>query len=77
MPGLQAFQVDLSDDERASLHAGLLEWWGPTEPTDELASAMGFTDRHHLSGQVRRLMTALEERQPLTLEGLAPRPTRH
>jgi hypothetical protein len=68
MPDEQALQIDLTDDERSLLRAGLVEWWGPTRPTDALAVAMGFADVEDLSDQVRRLMTAVEGRQPLTME---------
>jgi len=68
MPDEPALQMNLSDDERSLLRAGLLEWWGPTEPNDSLAVAMGFTDVQDLSDQVGRLRTAIEDRQPLTVE---------
>jgi hypothetical protein len=60
--------VDLSDDERAVLRCGLLEWWGPARPTDALAAAMGFSDRTRLSTEVGRLIGALDARDALSPE---------
>lgn len=60
--------VDLTDDERAVLRCGLLEWWGPARPTDALAAAMGFQDREQLSTHVGRLMAALDAGEALTTE---------
>ena len=68
MPGAESIDIDLTDDERSLLRAGLLEWWGPTNPTDALAVALGFKDARDLSEQVGRLRSAIDARQPLAVE---------
>lgn len=59
-------QLNLTDDERAVLRAGLVEWGGPTRVTQELAVAMGFRDQADLFLEGDRIKGALEDREPLT-----------
>lgn len=40
--------TELTDDERAALRAGLVEWVGPARVTHELAVGMGFRDQDDL-----------------------------
>lgn len=60
--------VDLGNDERAVLRAGLLGWGGPAAPTDALAAAMGFTDAASLSSEARALWQKFESTGSLTAE---------
>lgn len=59
-------QLDLTDDERAVLRAGLAEWGGPARVTQELAVAMGFRDQADLFLEGDQIKGALEDREPLT-----------
>lgn len=58
--------VELEEQERRVLIAGLNEWSGPARPTDELAAALGFSDLENFSRERLRLRRALEQAQPLT-----------
>lgn len=60
--------VDLSDDERAVLRAGLLDWGGPATPTDALAVAMGFSNAAQLSAETRGLWQEIESTGALPAE---------
>jgi hypothetical protein len=58
--------VQISDHERALLVRGLLEWGGPTRPTDALARAMGSEDVAGLLADTKRVAVQLEVGEPLT-----------
>jgi hypothetical protein len=58
--------IDLTDDQRAVLRAGLVEWGGPARVTQELAVAMGFRDQDDPFAEGDRIRIALEARQPLS-----------
>jgi hypothetical protein len=60
-----AIDLHLTDDERALLRAGLLEWRGPARVTQELAVGMGFRDQQDLFDDGNRLRLALEAHAPL------------
>jgi len=49
--------IDLTDDERAVLRAGLVEWGGPARVTQELAIAMGFRDQDNLIAEGDRRLS--------------------
>jgi hypothetical protein len=57
--------IDLTDDERGVLRAGLVEWGGPARVTQDLARAMGFLDQADLFRQCDRIITELEADRPL------------
>ena len=50
----------LSEGERAFVRAALLEWSGPTRPTDELAAVMGFASAESLGREVPMLLNQVE-----------------
>jgi hypothetical protein len=58
--------VELTDDERRLLTAGLTEWLGAARCSDAFALAMGFEDRADLFLQTKRLAAALRATQALT-----------
>ncbi len=58
-------EIELDDNERSLLLAGINEWGGPAASTDELALAMGFADREDLHGQHGRLRDAIKSRSAL------------
>lgn len=57
--------VDLTPEERDFILAALDEWLGPTAPTEELAIAMGFNGFNHFVDELRRLLAALDDEEPL------------
>jgi hypothetical protein len=59
-------QFRLSGEERDLLRAGLLEWGGPANCTDELAVAMGFQNVQDLFEQGSRIAKSIAEGQPQT-----------
>lgn len=59
-------QLRLSDDERAVLSAGLLEWGGPARCTEELAVAMGFRGVEDLFTQGDQIREAIAAGTPLS-----------
>jgi hypothetical protein len=63
----QPFDLDLSDDERAVLKAGLLDWGGPAHPTDQIAVALGFSDREDLHKTGEYLRSLLRAHEPMML----------
>jgi hypothetical protein len=58
--------VDLPDDQRELVIRALIEWGGPTRPTDRIARAMGFADREAIHREGDRLRAALTTREPMT-----------
>ena len=58
--------IDLTDDERAVLRAGLVEWGGPARVTQEFAVAMGFRDQDDLFAEGDRIRVDLEAERPLS-----------
>lgn len=52
--------VELNEDERRFLRAGLLEWGGPASPTSALAVAMGFSGAKAMSREARTLWERIE-----------------
>ena len=58
--------IDLTDDERAVLRAGLVEWGGPARVTQEFAVAMGFRDQDDLFSEGDRIRVDLEADRPLS-----------
>lgn len=58
-------EMELTDRERLMLRCGVKEWVGPAAVTDELALAMGFTDREDLHSQTGRLFDAVRSASPL------------
>jgi hypothetical protein len=63
MPGKRA--IDLSARQRELLVRGLIEWGGPTRPTDQLAQAMGFGDVKKLHEEADRIRRELERDEQL------------
>ena len=59
-------EVDLPDDQRTLMIRALIEWGGPTRPTDALARAMGFASREALHSEKKRIRGALAEREPMS-----------
>jgi hypothetical protein len=51
----QLLVVDLTEDERAMLRWGLLDWGGPASPTDALVQVMGFESIADLHQSARRI----------------------
>ena len=49
----------LTDEERALLAAGVLQWGGPAAPTDSLAVALGAQDVSLLLSKARKVHAAL------------------
>jgi hypothetical protein len=47
--------VELTEDERAMLRWGLLDWGGPASPTDALVRVMGFESIVDLYESARRI----------------------
>jgi hypothetical protein len=47
--------VELTEDERAMLRWGLLDWGGPASPTDALVRVMGFESIADLHDNSRRI----------------------
>ncbi|MEQ7010402.1 hypothetical protein ABN028_29915 [Actinopolymorpha sp. B17G11] len=68
MTASEPIHVDLIDDEKAVLRAGLLDWGGPAAPTDALAVAMGFSDAEQLSGETWALWQKIESTGALPSE---------
>jgi hypothetical protein len=60
----EPISLELTDDERAVLRAGLVEWGGPARATQELAFAMGFRDQTDLFSQGDRIIKQLKRREP-------------
>lgn len=58
--------VELTDEERDVLAAGLLEWIGPARPTEELAVALGFENIADLCSETQRLRASLKDGQPFS-----------
>ena len=61
-----SIQFRLSDEERSVLRAGLIEWGGPANCTDELAVAMGFQSVIDLFAEGARIGDAIVEGRPLS-----------
>ena len=64
----EAVAVELDDDERAFLRAALLDWGGPTNPTDEIAVALGSRDAASLSADTRALWKRFEAEGALSTD---------
>jgi hypothetical protein len=62
----ESVHVQLNEDERAVLRAGLLDWGGPARPTDALAVAMGFTDAEALPREAWALWQQIDHSSSLT-----------
>ena len=60
------YRVDLSDDERRILRAGLHQWLGPAHATNEIAATIGFNDVGDMAGHIHQLLRALDDHEPLT-----------
>lgn len=58
--------IQLTEDERELLVAGVGQWGGPARPTNELAVALGFADVSDFYAETRRLAQALGERTDLS-----------
>lgn len=58
--------VSLSDDERHMLTYGLKDWNGPTEPTESMAVALGFSGVEDLCSEGDRIAEAISAGEPLT-----------
>jgi hypothetical protein len=58
--------VNLDQQERDLLSAGLGEWGGPARLTNALAIALGFTDETHLHNEAKRIRTLLDDGALLT-----------
>ena len=63
--------VELPDDQRELLIQGLIQWGGPTRPTDAVARAMGFADSDAIHREGSRLRTALRDKRPLSVRDWA------
>ncbi len=60
-------EIDLTAEEWRLLRSGLAEWGGPARCTNEMAVALGFEDRAHLSSETwERLLPEMDARQPLS-----------
>ena len=57
--------VELNEDERRFLQAGLLEWGGPASPTTALALAMGFSGAKEMSREAWELWERIERNDQL------------
>jgi hypothetical protein len=68
MTDAQPPQVVLDTEERRFLRAALLDWGGPARPTNELASAMGFSSAESLSAEAWALWGRIEAGEALTSE---------
>jgi hypothetical protein len=66
VPGTDDVSFDLTEDERAVLRAGLLEWGGPARCTEELAVGMGFASVGDLFAEGDRLRAALANYEPMS-----------
>lgn len=62
----EAVSIDLADDERSLLLAGVAEWSGPARPNNDLARAMGFDDTDAISDSSDRLIRLLTQHKPMT-----------
>jgi hypothetical protein len=60
--------VQLTEDERLVLRAGLLDWGGPAKPTDALAVALGFTDAANLAREAWALWGEIDRSSALTAD---------
>jgi hypothetical protein len=58
--------VDLPDEQRELMIRALLEWGGPSRPTDLIARAMGFASAEALHLEGARLRAALREGKPMS-----------
>lgn len=56
---------DLTDQERALLRSGIIEWSGPSRCTDAMAQAMGFESVTNLFDETPRLLEHLKFREPM------------
>ncbi len=63
---MEPLSVNLEEQERRVLVAGLTEWSGPARPTEELAVALGFDGLDDFGSERLGLWWALEQHQPLT-----------
>jgi len=59
-------ELELTADERDLLREGLLQWGGPTRPTDLIAQAIGFSGVDSLHAEGARIREALRNEEPLT-----------
>lgn len=60
-----AIEIELDADERELLRQGVLQWMGPSRPTEELARAIGFESVQELIEASGRLHDAIRSSQPL------------
>jgi hypothetical protein len=58
--------VNLDQQERDLLSAGLGECGGPARLTNALAFALGFTDETHLLNEAKRIRNLIDDGVPLT-----------
>jgi hypothetical protein len=63
--------VELPEDQRELLIRALIQWGGPSRPTDTLARAMGFVNRDAIHAEGDRLRTALREKRPMSMRDWA------
>lgn len=59
---------DLSNEERELLRLGVLQWIGPSTPTEELAQAIGFEGTRDLFDQTPRIHDAIKKGDSLPPE---------
>jgi hypothetical protein len=62
----EVVDVELSGDERDLLRQGLLQWGGPTRPTDAVAQVIGFSDVETMHRDGERLRQLLRDGTPLS-----------
>ncbi len=61
----ERLDAGLTEDERAILACGLIEWGGSASPTDEIARLLGFTDVQALFDEGSRIASALRSGEAL------------
>lgn len=61
----EVIAFDLSDEERHLLYYGLIDWQGPSECTESLAVAMGFSGLDDLDREGQRIGAAILAGEPL------------
>lgn len=57
--------IDLTDEERHMLYYGLIDWGGPSECTESLAVAMGFSGLDDLDREGPRIAAVILAREAL------------
>jgi hypothetical protein len=62
------YVADLTELERSVLRCGVHQWLGPAHCSDEMARVIGFADWADFAAHIRRLLLAIDEREPLSGE---------